>query len=189
MLGRRGALLLLAAALMTVGNPGPANAGVARPVALRDLVRESRWVIVGTSTEAVSRWEQVGKSQRIVTYHRIRIDRTLGSKAPSESEVWIRTLGGRVGNVGQIVHGEATVVRGEGAVLFLAPDKDGILGVTAMSQGHFPLTSDAKGVQRLAVSPRLSHLVGNGPSAVRRLVGRSIVEADELVKRVERGDE
>ena len=180
---------MLAAALMATWVTGAANAGVARPVALRDLVRESRWVVVGTSIEAVSRWETVGKSERIVTYHRIRIDRALGSKAPSESEVWVRTLGGRVGSIGQIVHGEAMVTRGEGAVLFLAPAKDGILGVTAMSQGHFPLQLDARGVQRLAVSPRLSHLVGRGPSAVRRLVGRSVVEADDLVKRAERGDE
>jgi hypothetical protein len=63
------------------------------------------------------------------------------------------------------------------------------LGVTAMSQGHFPLLADARGVQRLAVSPRLSHLVGSGASAVRRLVGRSVVEADDLVRRAERGDE
>jgi hypothetical protein len=180
---------MLAAALMTTLIPGAADAGVARPVALRDLVRESRWVIVGTSLEAIGRWEEVGKSRRIVTYHRIRIERALGSKAPSETEVWVRTLGGRVGDVGQIVHGEAVLARGEGAVLFLAPGKDGILGVTAMSQGHFPLLADARGVQRLAVSPRLSHLVGSGASAVRRLVGRSVVEADDLVRRAERGDE
>jgi len=180
---------MLAAALMTMWIPGAAKAGVARPVALRELVRGSRWVIVGTPLEAIGRWEEVGKARRIVTYHRIRVDRALGSKAPSESELWVRTLGGRVGNIGQIVHGEAELTHGEGSVLFLAPSKDGILEVTAMSQGHFPLLADARGVQRLAVSPRLSQLVGGGASAVRRLVGRSVVEADDLVKRAERGDE
>ena len=146
MLGRRGALITLAAALMTMWIPGAAKAGVARPVALRELVRGSRWVIVGTPLEAIGRWEEVGKSRRIVTYHRIRIDRGLGSKGPSETELWVRTLGGRVGDIGQIVHGEAALAHGEGAVLFLAPGKDGILGVTAMSQGHFPLQADARGI-------------------------------------------
>ena len=82
MLGRRGALQMLAAALMTIWIPGAAKAGVARPVALRELVRGSRWVIVGTPLEAIGRWEEVGKSRRIVTYHRIRVDRALGGKAP-----------------------------------------------------------------------------------------------------------
>src|SRR5262245_41457604 len=106
MLGRRGALITLAAALLTTWIPGAAQAGVARPGPLRDLVRASRWVVVGTPLEAIGRWEEVGKSQRIVTYHRIRVDRSLGSKASSESELWVRTLGGRVGNIGQVVHGE-----------------------------------------------------------------------------------
>jgi hypothetical protein len=180
---------MLAAALMTMWIPGAAKAGVARLVALRDLVKGSRWVIVGTPVEAIARWEDVGKSRRIVTYHRVRIDRALGSKAPSEQELWVRTLGGTVGEIGQIVHGEAALTRGEGSVLFLASNKDGVLEVTAMSQGHFPLQADARGVQRLVVSPRLSHLVGSGPSAVRRLVGRSVVEADDLVRRAERGDD
>jgi hypothetical protein len=189
MLGRRGALLVLAAALMTTWIPGAAKAGVARPVALRDLVRESRFIVVGAPIEAISRWEDVGRSRRIVTYHRVRVDRRLGVKAPSESELWVRTLGGTVGKIGQIVHGEATLAHGEGAMLFLAPGRDGVLQVTAMSQGHFPLRADPKGVQRLSVSPRLSKLVGEGSSAVRQLVGRSLNEADELVQRAERGDD
>ena len=60
---------------MTTVVPGAAQAGVARPVALRDLVRESRWIVVGTPLEAIGRWEEIGKSRRIVTYHRIRVDR------------------------------------------------------------------------------------------------------------------
>jgi hypothetical protein len=189
MLGRRGALLTLAAALMTTWIPGAADAGVARPIALSELVRQSRYVVVGASVEAISRWEDVGKSHRIVTYHRFVVDRGLGSKRPAEKEVWVRTLGGRVGDIGQIVHGEAVLTAGETAVVFLAPGKDGVLQVTAMSLGHFPVLADKSGVPRLSVSPRLSKIIGAGPSAVEKLVGRTVAEADTLVQRAERGDD
>ena len=189
MLGRRGVLIVIAAALLTTGIPGAADAGVARAIALRELVRQSRYVVVGAAVEAVSRWEDVGKSRRIVTYHRFVVDRGLGGKGPADKEVWIRTLGGRVGDIGQIVHGEAVLTAGETAVVFLAPGKDGVLQVTAMSLGHFPVLADKAGVLRLNVSPRLSHIIGPGPSAVDRLVGKTVGEADSLVQRAERGDD
>jgi hypothetical protein len=74
-------------------------------------------------------------------------------------------------------------------VLFLVPANDGVLHVTALSQGHFPLRADNKGIERLIESPRLSKLIGQGTSAVRRLVGRSVVEADDLVRRAEQGND
>jgi hypothetical protein len=189
MFGRRGALITFAAALMTTLIPGAADAGVARAVALRELVRQSRYVVVGASVEAISRWEDVGKSRRIVTYHRFVVDRGLGSKRPAEKELWVRTLGGRVGDIGQIVHGEAAFTPGETAAVFLAPGADGVLRVTAMSLGHFPVLTDKAGMPRLTASPALSKIVGPGPSAVDKLVGRTIAEADSMVQRAERGDD
>ena len=182
MLSRRA---LLACAVLGIGSWGPsAEAGVARPVALRELVKLSQYAIVGTPVDARSTWEEVDGGRRIVTYTKLRVESSLGAAA-APREVTVRTLGGRVGKIGQVVHGEATLPIGETAVVFLS-SRNGALRVAALAQGHYPLRADTSGARRLRVSPQLSQLVGGGPSAVRDLVGRSVQEATELVRRAER---
>lgn len=184
-LSRRG-LLVLSGLGLALAAVGPARAGVARPIALRELVRSSRFVVRATPLEALSSWQKVGSSRRIVTDTRLRIDEQIGGSTPDSGELWVRTLGGQVGKIGQIVHGEATLQIGQASVLFLTNDPNGVLHVTALAQGHYPLRADTSGTRRLERSPHLSQLTGDGPSAVRDLVGKSLVEASELVRKAAR---
>jgi hypothetical protein len=127
----------------------------------------------------VSRWETIGQSRRIVTYTRVRVDQQILGK--NEGELWVRTLGGHVDKIGQVVEGEAQLSIGTRTLVFLLRSDDGVLHVTALAQGHYPLAKDAGGTERLLKSPHSSLLVGNAPSAVKQLVGRSLSDAIALV--------
>jgi hypothetical protein len=160
----------------------PAQAGVAKGLPLEDLVKRSAHVLRATPLEAYSEWSRFGKERRIVTYTRVRVDDPLGEGDSPEAEVLVRTLGGVVGDIGQVVHGEATLIIGEPCVAFLKTMQDGVLGVTAMAQGHYPLRPDPSGLFRLNSSPELAVLLDEQRSAVARLRGRTYDEAKALVR-------
>lgn len=181
MLGRRRFLWAFgagAAGLVLHGRP--AEASIARAVSLRELVSGSERGLVATALAAESRFETVGGRRRIVTYTRVRVDEVLGG--PNDgSELLVRTLGGKVGDVGQVVHGEAVLLLGEPALVFLGPSPEGPLVVTAMAQGHYPIRADKSGERRVLPSPRLGELVGQG--AARELSGKRVSEATSLVRK------
>jgi hypothetical protein len=172
--------LFAVCALFLLVSPA-AQAGVARAVELGELVRASETVVVGTAVESLSQWETLGKQRRIVTYSRIRVDQQVAG-APVSGELWVRTLGGRVGKIGQIVHGEARLFARRPALLFLELHAPGVHRVVALAQGHFPLKADATGELRLGLSPELSVLYGADRSAARLLNGRTLSEAQALIK-------
>jgi hypothetical protein len=160
----------------------PAQAGVARGLPLEELVKRSAHVLRATPLEAYSEWSQFGKERRIVTYTRLRVDDPLRDGEAPDSELLVRTLGGVVGDIGQVVHGEATLIIGEPCVAFLKAMHDGLLGVTAMAQGHYPLLADKSGLFRLNSSPELAVLLDEQRSAVARLRGRTYDEAKTLIR-------
>jgi hypothetical protein len=148
---------------------------------LEELVELSRTVAVVEPVERSSRWEEVGSSKRIVTYTKLVVhDVVTGEKT---DEVWVRTLGGKVGKVGQHVAGEAQFTIGERALVFLS--KAGEANVVAgMAQGHYPLI-EKDGVVRLKSSPDTGNLVekrGPRESARSKLIGKKLTEATDSVK-------
>ncbi len=164
--------------------PNLASASVARGVKLDELVRRSAHIFRGRPLEAYSEWARFGEERRIVTYTRIRVDEPL--VGAGEPELLVRTLGGTVGDLGQIVHGEAQLLINEDCVAFLMTQRDGVLAVTAMAQGHYPLSGDSSGVLRLNPSRQLPVLLDDKATAVGRLRGRTVLEARDLVKQVAR---
>lgn len=181
MLGRRGFFTLSAAGVLSLlARSGQAS--LARGASLADLAHRSRHALIGLPLAIECRWEYVGAKKRIVTYTRVRVDEPLGGDA-TDSEIWVRTLGGKVGKTGQIVHGEAMLLLGERALLFLATSKDGVLEVTEMAQGHFPIRPDGSGTERLMPSPRVPELRDAERSAARELVGKLVPDARTLVRK------
>lgn len=158
-----------------------AKASVARAVTLGELVYRSRYVVVGTSVDAFSRWERIGNRSRIVTYSLIQVDRPLDGRPPDASELRVRTLGGTVGDRGQIVHGEAAVALGERAAVFLQDAAPDVFAVTAMAQGYYPVVADASGVARLRTAIADLDLLDSADAAVHRLEGRSFDEAEAFL--------
>ena len=88
-----------------VRGPREASASVAIAASLEDLARASTVIARVTPVERTSAWED----GRIVTTTRVRVDEVVaGSVAGSTRELRVRTLGGRVDTIGQIVEGEAS---------------------------------------------------------------------------------
>lgn len=181
MLSRRRMLGGFAAGCAGLAWPGIAGATLARAVSLPELVGSSRYALVGAATQAYSRWETVGKSRRIVTYVELEVLQSIDGRPPAEPALTLRTLGGRVGDIGQLVHGEARFELDARAVVFLSPREDGVFNVTAMAQGHYPLLAEADDVLRLRASPYMPALLDTDGSAVQRLVRRTVPEAEQLI--------
>jgi hypothetical protein len=181
MVSRRRVLGAIGVGCAALASPRLAFATMARAITLPELVGLSQYALVGTATDASSRWETVEGSRRIVTYTRVEVTQPIDGRPPPDTSLLLRTLGGRVGDIGQLVHGEARFELGAPSVVFIAPDEDGVFGITAMAQGHYPLGTDPDAAVRLRVSPNIPALTRVEGSAVQRLVRRTVVEAEGLV--------
>jgi len=183
MANRRDALRLLAGAAGLLALPRQAWASRSLAVGLPQLIAHSDRVALVTSQGGESDWEVIGDRRRIVTYTRVRVDDLVTGEG-SDGQLVVRTLGGRVGQIGQVVHGEARLLRGQPCLVFLREPEPGVHRVTARAQGHFPIRPDARGVGRLHPSPHRAEVVDDEQSAARKLLGRSVPEAKTLILRV-----
>lgn len=164
----------------TLAFAGGAQATTARAVSLPELVRRSTRVARATTLESFARTEDIGGARHIVTYSRMRIDDAIQGRS-GDTETLVRTLGGRVGELGEIVHGEAELTLNETSLVFLTADSDGVELVTAMAQGHYPVGIDPAGVPRLRLNRNMPHLLGGASSAVAQLTGKSFSEARAMI--------
>lgn len=179
--------VLLAAAMGLLAALGPApilrhaHAHSYVEISIDHLAKNADRVVVATPEDEVSVWEDDAGGRRIVTYHRLRVHSDLLGQG--DKEVWVRRLGGVVGEIGQRVHGVAPLRRGQPFLLFLHRRDDGNFAVVGMEQGCFPvsISDDAK----ITVKRRsLSHAPVSGnrsvvPASV--LEGQSIEVAKQLI--------
>lgn len=160
-----------------LGGPPTAEASISVLLSLDELLTASTSVVVGTASQRRSQWEDLPNGRRIVTYTKIKVDKAIvGSPG---SEVWVRTLGGVVDDIGQAVSGEAQIAVGSKSVLFLMTRGD-VTVITGMAQGHFPIVADDKGVGRLRASPDAGTQIRTpGPVIAARdvLIGQSADDA------------
>jgi hypothetical protein len=179
---RRRNLGLLGGLFASLAFARGASATTARAVSLPDLVRRSTRVVRSTPLDSFARSESIGGTQHIVTYSRLRVDEAIQGDTP-ETEILVRTLGGTLGDVAEMVHGEAELALEQPCVVFLGTDATGVEFVTAMAQGHYPLTLDSRGIPRLRASSNLPHLLhGAGNiSAVEQLGNLGVNEARSLI--------
>jgi hypothetical protein len=191
------AFLVAAAAIVVTPNLAQRSVGTRMAAAstfiemnVADLVAQSSLVVAGTPLESTSLWENSdgGRGRRIVTYTRLRIDRTVDG-AP-QAEVWVRTLGGHVDDIGQRVDGEAVLVPSQPGFFFLRAIPGGTHAVVGMSQGHYPLEAQPGSTTLRLMAPRgLGRLVErlgrphlpDRPPARTELVGRTLDDVALLV--------
>jgi hypothetical protein len=140
---------------------GPAEAHAALSVAytLDELVEVTPRVMVAKAVERRSVWEKIGGAKRIVTYTRLTRSESVYGDAPSE--LWVRTLGGAVGKIGQHVAGEARFRLGHESLVFLTQTDGGTYVVAGAAQGHYPIVADAddSSVRKLALSPNRGEII------------------------------
>ena len=196
---------LVVSAVMAL--PRPAEATLAREITLRQLVVRADLAVLVTPEEATAVWEDIeGGGKRIVTYTRLRVGETVFGPADGAAfskDVWVRTLGGIVGEIGQQVEGEAEFRSGERSLVFLLHRGDGTHVVIDMAQGQYPVTAPAvspgapavppgqppaataPAVPRLRLSPRLGGLVKQetaSPLARVLLRDRPLADAIKLLR-------
>jgi hypothetical protein len=141
-------------------SPRSAVASTFVELSLSDLVTKSTLVLAATPVDARSLWEDSdgGRGRHIVTYTRLQVDRVIDGRVAGE--VWVRTLGGHVDDIGQHVEGEAVLAMSKPSLLFLRALTDGTHAVVGMSQGQYPLEVAKAGTPaRLQPSRALGHLV------------------------------
>jgi hypothetical protein len=165
--GSRRALVL--GGLAIVGAAGliarDAAASVSVSALFEELVQGSTAAAVVTPIERQGVWE----GGLIATYTRVHVDQVLGGALPDE--VWVRTLGGAVGKIGQIVEGEAQFPVGQPSLVFVRPHVEprtqaraGSFVVVERAQGQFTVAGGAGDARRLAQASDLGSLVAPPPS-------------------------
>jgi hypothetical protein len=139
---------------VTVG--GDAFASVSIAVTWERLLHDSTAAAIVTPLESTAAWE----NGRIFSYTRVRVDRPVAGDLTAGSEAWIRTMGGVVGKIGQIVEGEAVLAPAQPSLLFVHAGPAGTLEVTARGQGQFPVVApDAHSPPRVVQSQAMGALV------------------------------
>jgi hypothetical protein len=130
------ALAPLAAATVS----SDANASVMIAVPFDSLVKDADAVAIIAPQESKSVWED----GRIYTYTRVKVEQGVaGDTSSAGGDVWIRTMGGVVGKIGQLVDGEPVFTVNKPNLLFLRKFKaGGTWEVSARAQGQYPVVVD-----------------------------------------------
>lgn len=132
-----GALSVPAAAAVLV--PSDASASVSIAIGFDNLVKDADDVAVITPGEHTSVWED----GRIYTYTKVHVDQGVAGDLGPGADGWVRTMGGVVGKIGQLVDGEPVFVKDQPSLLFLRKFKaGGVFEVSARAQGQYPVTID-----------------------------------------------
>jgi hypothetical protein len=177
---QRRAFVRGAASLAGLLISGRAAATLMRGLSLKAMVGRSQHVLLLTALESHCLYTEIAGRRAIVTETRLYIDDVIAKETPSDGELVIRTLGGQLDGVGELVHGQAEFSQGGQCVTFLTRGDDDTLWVTGMAQGHFPVDSTTS-EQRLTASPHLPAIRDWEGCAVRALVGRALPEARQLI--------
>jgi hypothetical protein len=147
-----------------------ADASVSIPVTFEDLVQRASAAVVVTPLEQYGVWED----GRIATYTHVRVERRVAGRLTGE--VWVRSEGGSVGNIGQLVEGEAAFAMGKASLVFLHPHGGSAsattFGVVEGAQGQFPIVTLGRASPRLVASPSLGGIL---PSSSTQPLARDIL--------------
>jgi hypothetical protein len=146
-------VVILAASLAGLHFATDARASVSLAATWDGLLHESTAAAVVSYVEARPVWED----GRIYTYTHVRVDRAVAGELAQGGDTWVRTMGGIVGKVGQIVEGEAAFAPGETSLLFLRRGPVGAYVVTGRGQGQFPIVNEDPQVPQKVVR---SHIAG-----------------------------
>ncbi len=142
------AALLVSAPAAALLVPSDAQASVSIAIGFDALVKDADTVGIVTPQEAKTLWED----GRIYTYTRVKIDQGIAGELGTGTEGWVRTMGGVVGKIGQMVDGEPVLTTNKPALLFLRKLKSGSgWEVSARAQGQYPVLTDSAAKTRKVI--------------------------------------
>lgn len=132
-IGALGAMMLAAA--LSVVTPSESHATVVVPLSREELTAQSDFVVRATVLSRRSGWND--DHSQIVTWTRLRVTEYL--KGAGEAELVLRQFGGEVDGLASEVPGDARLVQGQHAVLFLRRGP-GVVFLTALAQAAYVVT-------------------------------------------------
>ncbi len=159
-----------------------AEATLMRGLPLRTMIAQSEHVVLLTGIEARCLSIEIGGRPSLVTETRLRVEDAFAQRVPESDELLVRTLGGVLDGVGELVHGQAEFSRAVQCLTFLTRGPDDSLWVTGMAQGHYPIRTAQDAEPLLSASPHLPTLRDFQHSAVRALVGQNLRNARNLLE-------
>jgi len=111
------------------------------PMSVEQLTVSSSEVVRARALSSQSSWD--GEHAHIYTFTRFQSLETL--KGSASSEIVVRQMGGRVGNIEQRVSGVRRWNAGDESVLFLRPSEvgQGVMAVVGLFQGNFSVKRTA----------------------------------------------
>jgi hypothetical protein len=133
----RAALAIAAVVALT---PVIAKATIARAVPFDQKVDQAAGIILGRVVSQESSWD--ANRQRILTYSKVRIEKTL--KGQTAQEITVVTPGGVVGDIAQDYVGIPRFKAGEDSVIFVRNTKVGPT-VAFLEQGAYQVEVDDRG--------------------------------------------
>lgn len=153
-LHRFGTVALLATLALPLA-PSDAAASVSIAVGFEQLVKDADTVALVTAGEGQSVWED----GRIVTYTKVHVDQGVAGELAAGNDTFVRTLGGVVGKIGQLVDGEPVLQKDKPSLLFMRKFKAGSFEVSARGQGQYPIVLDEKTKIRKIVRSHAAGLI------------------------------
>lgn len=131
-----GALALVGLPAAALLIPSDASASVSIAIGYDALVKDADDVVLVTPGDQSSVWED----GRIYTYTKVKVDQPVAGDLPAGGEGFVRTMGGVVGQIGQMVDGEPVFTSGKQSMLFLRKLKvASTFEVSGRAQGQFPV--------------------------------------------------
>ncbi|MEQ8280046.1 MAG: hypothetical protein RMA76_01950 [Deltaproteobacteria bacterium] len=122
--------------------PLAAEATVMVPLSVEDLTARSAMVMRGRVLAQQASWDD--NQRKIYTFTEIEVLSTVHTQNAAPERVFVRSMGGEVGDVGMRVAGTPKFSVGEEVFLFLRVDPKNAeqFQVVGMSQGKFTVTRD-----------------------------------------------
>ncbi len=154
------------------------RAAVLRYLSLEDQCERAKIIVVAHAAGQSADWDD--NRLRIYTDTRFEVEQTV--KGGVAGVVTVRQLGGQVGEVGMSVAGSPMLAKGGRYVLFLDRRPDGKYRVVGLSQGCYPVLTDAGGKAR--VLPNMA--AGSGARLLGRPQGQAVSarSLDEFLARI-----
>ena len=133
-----------------------AHATVMRPVDLETLARRADVIVRGTAKSTVASLTEDGK--QIHTVATVRVASVL--KGVPASEIEVRTPGGTIGDIAQIVHGAPRLIEGQEVILFLHRVSERRFTIEGFAQGKFEVVKGPSGAAHVTQDLRGIGILG-----------------------------
>jgi len=174
-------LAVVFAVLAAILFPFSAQATLVKPVDVETLARRADVIVRGTTKATAASLTEDGR--QIQTVAKVTVGSVLKGEAMSEFEV--RTPGGTIGDITQVVHGAPQFVEGQEVILFLHRVSERRFTIEGFAQGKYEVVKGSDGVARVAQDLRGIGILGPD-GAVRPGTKVEPVPERDLLARVRR---